>query len=73
MPGMPLRTNRILRYVTAFCPACHAAEPERPLTAVRRLGGYLAEADDRVCSADGYGCQDRSAMHRTCITPATAA
>ena len=48
MPGMSLRTDRILRYVTAFCPACHAAEPDRPLTAVQRLSGYLAEADGRV-------------------------
>ncbi len=48
MPGMSLRTDRILRYVTAFCPACHAAEPARPLTAVERLSGYLAEADGRV-------------------------
>jgi len=45
---MPLRTDRILRYVTAFCPACHAAAPERPLTAVQRLSGYLAEADHRI-------------------------
>ncbi len=63
----------ILRYIIAFCLACHAGEPERPLTAVQHLGGYLAEADDRVCSADGYGCQNRSAMYRTCIKPATAA
>ncbi len=46
--GMPLRGDRILRYVDAFCPACHLAHPERPLTDVARLGGWLAERDGRV-------------------------
>lgn len=46
--GMPLRGDRILRYVTAFCPACHVEAPDRPLQAVERLGGYLSEADGRV-------------------------
>ena len=58
MPGAPLRDDRILRYVSAFCPACHFEEPGRPLTAVRRLSGYLAEEGGRVwlvrgCPAHG--------------------
>lgn len=48
MSGMPLRTDRILRYVTAFCPRCHEEEPERPLERVERLPGYLAEEAGRV-------------------------
>ncbi|MEA2827524.1 MAG: 7,8-dihydro-6-hydroxymethylpterin dimethyltransferase [Actinomycetota bacterium] len=48
MRGMPLRGDRILRYVTAFCPACHAERPDRPLAEVARLGGYLSEAEGRV-------------------------
>ena len=31
-PGMPVRTDRIHRYVTAFCPSCHEEEPGRPLS-----------------------------------------
>jgi 7,8-dihydro-6-hydroxymethylpterin dimethyltransferase len=42
MAGMPLRGDRILRYVSAFCPHCHREDPERPLGQVRRLGGYLS-------------------------------
>ncbi|MFE3542750.1 radical SAM protein [Nocardia sp. NPDC059177] len=45
---MPLRGDRILRYVTAFCPHCHAADPETPLPRVARLSGWLAERDGRV-------------------------
>ncbi len=45
---MPLRGDRIHRYVTAFCPACHDEAPERPLTAVARLTGWLAERDGQV-------------------------
>ena len=48
MPGMPLRGDRLLRYVSAFCPHCHAEDPERPLAEVRRLSGYLAEEDGQV-------------------------
>ena len=48
MPGMPLRTDRILRYVNAFCPACHDEFPSRPLEEVPRLSGYLKEADEHV-------------------------
>src|ERR1043165_9226546 len=46
--GMPVRTDRIHRYVTAFCPRCHEEEPGRPLADVERLAGYLAEDDGRV-------------------------
>ena len=46
--GMPLRGDRILRYVTAFCPRCHAEDPHRPLGQVERLAGYLSEAEDKV-------------------------
>ncbi len=46
--GMPVRSERVLRYVTAFCPHCHAAHPDRPLDEVARLGGYLAESDGQV-------------------------
>jgi hypothetical protein len=45
MAGMPLRGDRILRYVNAFCPRCPAADD---LAAVRRLSGWLAERDGRV-------------------------
>jgi uncharacterized radical SAM superfamily Fe-S cluster-containing enzyme len=45
---MPLRGDRILRYVNAFCPRCHDESPERALTEVRRLSGWLAERDGRV-------------------------
>lgn len=48
MPGMPLRGDRILRYVSAFCPHCYHEDPARPLSEVRRLGGYLAEEEGRV-------------------------
>ena len=48
MSGMPLRPERIHRYVNAFCPHCHAEEPERPLAEVARLSGWLAVRDDRV-------------------------
>ncbi len=45
-PGQPLRGDRIHRYVTAFCPSCHAENP--PLADVRRLAGRLVVADERV-------------------------
>jgi uncharacterized radical SAM superfamily Fe-S cluster-containing enzyme len=48
MTGMALRGDRVLRYVTAFCPRCHDEAPERPLTDVARLSGWLAERDGRV-------------------------
>ncbi|MGD9959813.1 radical SAM protein [Nocardioides sp.] len=46
--GMPLREGRIHRYVNAFCPLCHEESPDRPLTEVHRLSGWLAIRDDRV-------------------------
>src|SRR3954467_4403124 len=54
MPGMTLRGDRLLRYVSAFCPHCHAENPERPLAEVRRLSGYLAEEGGRGWL--GRGC-----------------
>ncbi|MFE7717709.1 radical SAM protein [Nocardia rhizosphaerihabitans] len=45
---MPLRGDRILRYVTAFCPHCHDDDPERSLAEVPRLSGWLAERDGQV-------------------------
>jgi len=60
MSGMPLRGDRLLRYVSAFCPHCHVEDPERPLAEVRRLAGYLAEEAGRVwlvrgCPEHGRG------------------
>jgi uncharacterized radical SAM superfamily Fe-S cluster-containing enzyme len=46
--GMPLRGDRIHRYVNAFCPHCHVDDPDRPLAEVPRLSGWLAVRDDRV-------------------------
>ncbi|NHN56119.1 radical SAM protein [Calidifontibacter sp. DB0510] len=45
---MPLRGDRIHRYVDAYCPLCHEAEPERPLSQVHRLAARLMVRDDRV-------------------------
>lgn len=53
-PGQPLRGDRLHRYVTAFCPACHEANP--PLAAVRRLAGRLVVRDERVWLE--RGCPD---------------
>jgi uncharacterized radical SAM superfamily Fe-S cluster-containing enzyme len=46
--GMPLRGDRVMRYVTAFCPKCHTDHPEQDLSLVRRLSGYLTEYDGKV-------------------------
>ena len=46
--GMPLRGDRILRYVNAFCPECHSRNPNRPLAEVNRLSGWLADRGGRV-------------------------
>ena len=54
--GMPLRGDRIHRYVNAFCPHCHEERPDRPLAEVRRLSGWLAVRDDRVWLE--RGCPD---------------
>ncbi|MGW5919299.1 radical SAM protein [Nocardia fluminea] len=45
---MPLRGDRILRYVTAFCPRCHDEHPGTALPDVARLSGWLAERDGKV-------------------------
>jgi len=45
---MPLRGDRIRRYVTAFCPRCHDENPSRPLDQVTRLSGWLAERNGQV-------------------------
>jgi 7,8-dihydro-6-hydroxymethylpterin dimethyltransferase len=37
----------VRRYVVAFCPRCHEERPD-DLVGVRRLSGYLAEADGHV-------------------------
>ncbi len=55
---MELRGDRIHRYVNAFCPHCHVEQPDRPLTEVARLSGWLVERDDRIwlergCSTHG--------------------
>jgi uncharacterized radical SAM superfamily Fe-S cluster-containing enzyme len=57
--GMPLRGDRVRRYVNAFCPECHAADVQQPLAKVRRLSGWLVERDDRVwlergCPTHGF-------------------
>jgi len=43
---MPLRGDRILRYVNAYCPHCHRSA--RPLHEVAKLSGRLVERDGRV-------------------------
>lgn len=48
MPGMPLRGDRILRYVNAYCPDCHREGRHAGLAAVPRLSGRLVDRDDRV-------------------------
>jgi uncharacterized radical SAM superfamily Fe-S cluster-containing enzyme len=58
-PGMPLRGDRIHRYVTAFCPHCHDEEPARPLHDVPRLAGYLAERDGRIWLERGCAVHGR--------------
>ena len=45
---MPLRHERVVRYVTAFCPACHRESNAPTLEHVARLGGYLAERDGKL-------------------------
>jgi hypothetical protein len=46
--GMGLRGDRIHRYVNAFCPHCHADQPDRPLSSVARLSGWLVERAGRI-------------------------
>ncbi|KZS68096.1 radical SAM protein [Mycobacterium kansasii] len=45
---MGLRGDSIHRYVNAFCPRCHDEEPDRPLSDVVRLSGWLAVRDGQV-------------------------
>src|SRR3954452_319472 len=45
---MPLRGDRVHRYVNAFCPVCHEERPDRPLAEVHRLSGWLVERDGRI-------------------------
>jgi 7,8-dihydro-6-hydroxymethylpterin dimethyltransferase len=54
--GMGLRDYRVHRYVNAFCPHCHQEQPDRPLSQVRRLSGWLAERDGRIWLE--RGCPD---------------
>ena len=44
--GMPLRGDRIHRYVSCFCPACYADNPTS--TAAERLSGWLVDRDDTI-------------------------
>lgn len=54
--GMPLRDYRVHRYVNAFCPRCHEEDPDRPLSEVRRLSGWLADRDGMIWLE--RGCPD---------------
>jgi uncharacterized radical SAM superfamily Fe-S cluster-containing enzyme len=45
---METRTDKILRYVNAFCPTCHEENPNRSLHEVERLSGYLSIAEGNV-------------------------
>ena len=53
--GMATRTDRIRRYVTAWCPRCHDRDGGS-VDGARRLPGYLSEADGRVWLV--RGCPD---------------
>ncbi len=53
--GLPVRSERIMRYVQAFCPYCHEQSPDRPLQQVARCSGYLAESEGRVWLVRGCG------------------
>lgn len=46
--GMPLRGDRVHRYVTAFCPSCHNEPTDPALSDVARLSGWLIERDGRI-------------------------
>ena len=52
---MPLRGDRIHRYVNAFCPLCHEEAPDRPLAEVQRLSGWLVEREGRIWLERGCG------------------
>ena len=61
--GMPVREDRILRYVNAFCPHCHTDDPMRPLDQVERLSGYLAEAEGQVWLVRGCSTHGKVVTH----------
>ena len=61
--GMPVREDRILRYVNAFCPQCHAEDPNRPLDEVERLSGYLSEAEGQVWLVRGCPVHGKVITH----------
>ena len=61
--GMPVREDRILRYVNAFCPHCHDEEPNRPLEKVERLSGYLSEAEGQVWLVRGCPVHGKVVTH----------
>jgi len=56
---MPLRGDRIHRYVAAFCPKCFNEDPGRPLEEISRLAGYLAERDGRIWLERGCAVHGR--------------
>ncbi|WP_040281559.1 radical SAM protein [Tessaracoccus massiliensis] len=45
-PGRPTRTDRVHKYVTAWCPHCHAADGS--LTGAERLAGVLLNEDGQL-------------------------
>ncbi len=53
--GMATRTDRIRRYVNAWCPRCHERDGGS-VEGARRLSGYLSEAEGRVWLV--RGCPD---------------
>ena len=65
-PGMPLRGDRIHRYVNAFCPLCHEEQPDRPLAEVQRLSGWLVERDGPDLA--GARLRRRTAWSARCTT-----
>ena len=48
MRAPPASFYRVRRQVAAFCPRCHAEDPYRPLGAVARLPGALADSEGAV-------------------------
>jgi len=61
--GMPVREDRILRYVNAFCPQCNEEDPYRPLDEVQRLSGYLSEAEGQVWLVRGCPVHGKVVTH----------
>ncbi|MGH1488097.1 MAG: radical SAM protein [Acidimicrobiales bacterium] len=52
---MPVRTDKIRQYLTAYCGQCHRENPDADLASIGRLAGYLSEADGQVWLV--RGCQ----------------